>query len=210
MASIAINGLARIGRAALKVLEQADGAGVVAVNDLIPPDNLTYLLRYDTVYGRWHTTVTADGDALSVDGRKIPVLAEHDPASLPWKTLGVDLVLECTGAFRREEDLKKHLSAGARRVILSAPARTETVATVVRGVNQAPPDEQVVSCASCTTNCITPVAEGLDRRFGVRRQRRLRRPDPGPEAAPGAGRSGAAGTDRVRCPTGLRRAPSGV
>ncbi len=168
MASIAINGLGRIGRAALKILEQADGAQVVAVNDLVPPDNLAYLLRYDTVYGRWHKTVTLDGDALIVEGRKIPVLAERDPAGLPWKTLGVDLVLECTGAFRRADDLKKHLAAGARKVILSAPARTETVATVVHGVNQAPAGEQVVSCASCTTNCITPVAEVLGRRFGVR------------------------------------------
>lgn len=168
MASIAINGLGRIGRAALKILEQADGADVVAVNDLVPPDNLAYLLRYDTVYGRWHTAATADSDALTVQGRKIPVLAERDPARLPWKALGVDLVLECTGAFRRAEDLKKHLSAGARMVILSAPARTETVATVVHGVNQAPAGEQMISCASCTTNCITPVAEVLDRRFGIR------------------------------------------
>jgi glyceraldehyde 3-phosphate dehydrogenase (phosphorylating) len=168
VASIAINGLGRVGRAALKIIEQTGGAEVVAVNDLIPPDNLTYLVRYDTVYGRWHTTVSADGDALVVGGRKIPVLARRDPAELPWRDLGVDLVLECTGAFRREEDLRKHLSAGARRVILSAPARTETVATVVHGVNQAPPDEQVISCASCTTNCITPVAEVLDRRFGIR------------------------------------------
>ena len=168
MANIAINGLGRIGRAALKILEQADGAEVVAVNDLVPPDNLAYLLRYDTVYGRWHTSVTADGDRLAVGGRKIAVLAKRDPAELPWRELGVDLVLECTGAFRREEDLKRHLAAGARRVILSAPARTETVATVVHGVNQAPPNEQVISCASCTTNCITPVAEVLDRRFGVR------------------------------------------
>lgn len=102
MASIAINGLGRVGRAALKILEQADGAEVVAVNDLVPPDNLAYLLRYDTAYGRWHTTVTADGDALAVGGRKIPVLARRDPAELPWRDLGVDLVLECTGAFRRE------------------------------------------------------------------------------------------------------------
>ncbi len=169
MASIAINGLGRIGRAALKILEQADADAVrvVAVNDFVPPDNLAYLLRYDTVYGRWRKTVTTDGDVLIIEGRKIPVLAERDPAGLPWKTLGVDLVLECTGAFRREEDLRKHLAAGARKVILSAPARTETVATVVHGVNQALAGAQVVSCASCTTNCITPVAEVLDRRFGV-------------------------------------------
>jgi glyceraldehyde 3-phosphate dehydrogenase len=168
MARIAINGLGRIGRAALKILEYADGAEVVAVNDLIPPDNLAYLLRYDTVYGRWHTSVTADGNALVIGGRKIPVLARRDPAGLPWRDLGVDLVLECTGAFRRAEDLKEHLAAGARRVILSAPARTETIATVVHGVNRAPEGEQVISCASCTTNCITPVAEVLDRRFGIR------------------------------------------
>ncbi len=168
MASIAINGLGRIGRAALKILEQADGAEVVAVNDLVPVDNLAYLLRYDTVYGRWPTTVTADGDALVIGGRKIPVLSQRDPAGLPWRDLGVDRVLECTGAFRREEDLKKHLAAGASRVILSAPARTETIATVVHGVNRAPEGEQVISCASCTTNCITPVAEVLDRRFGIR------------------------------------------
>ena len=168
MASIAINGLGRIGRAALKIIDQADGAEVVAVNDLVPPDNLAYLLRYDTVYGRWHETVIADGDALVVSGRKVPVLARRDPAELPWRDLGVDLVLECTGAFRREEVLRKHLTAGARVVILSAPARSETVATVVHGVNKAPPGQQVVSCASCTTNCITPVAEVLDRRFGVR------------------------------------------
>jgi glyceraldehyde 3-phosphate dehydrogenase len=168
MASIAINGLGRIGRAALKIIEEAGGAEVVAVNDLVPPGNLAYLLRYDTVYGRWHTTVTADGDALVIGGRKVPVLARRDPAELPWRDLGVDLVLECTGAFRREEDLRKHLAAGARRVILSAPARTETVATVVHGVNRAPAGEQAISCASCTTNCITPVAEVLSRRFGIR------------------------------------------
>jgi glyceraldehyde 3-phosphate dehydrogenase len=168
MARIAINGLGRIGRAALKVVEEAGSAEVVAVNDLVPPDNLAYLLRYDTVYGRWHKAVTAADGSLVIEGRKVPVLARRDPTELPWRDLGVELVLECTGAFRREEDLKKHLAAGARLVILSAPARTETVATVVHGVNRAPAGEQVISCASCTTNCITPVAEVLDRRFGVR------------------------------------------
>jgi len=168
MANIAINGLGRVGRAALKIIEGTGGAEVVAVNDLIPADNLAYLLRYDTVYGGWHKTVAAAGDSLVIAGRAVPVLAKRDPAGLPWGDLGVDLVLECTGAFRREEELKKHLAAGARLVILSAPARTETVATVVHGVNRAPAGAQVISCASCTTNCITPVAEVLDRRFGVR------------------------------------------
>jgi glyceraldehyde 3-phosphate dehydrogenase len=168
MASIAINGLGRIGRAALKIALGIGGIDVVAVNDLVPADNLAYLLRYNTVYGRYGRPVTARGDSLIVDGRRVRVLACRDPAALPWADLGVDLVLECTGAFRREEDLSKHLAAGARFVILSAPARAETVATVVHGVNQAPAGRQVVSCASCTTNCITPLAEVMSRRIGVR------------------------------------------
>jgi glyceraldehyde 3-phosphate dehydrogenase len=167
MANVAINGLGRIGRATLKVVQGIDGVDVVAVNDLIPPDNLAYLLRYDTVYGRYDKPVTARGDSLIVGAHRIPVFARRDPAELPWADLGVDLVFECTGAFRREEDLKKHLSAGARFVILSAPAKTETVATVVHGVNKAPAGQQVISCASCTTNCITPVVEVMDRRIGV-------------------------------------------
>jgi glyceraldehyde 3-phosphate dehydrogenase len=138
MARVAINGLGRIGRAAIKIIEDIDSADVVAVNDLIPPDNLAYLLRHDTVYGRYHKTVTATGDSLIIGGRPVPVLASRDPVGLPWADVGVDLVLECTGAFRREDDLKKHLAAGARLVILSAPAHTEAVATVVHGVNRAP------------------------------------------------------------------------
>ena len=112
MASVAINGLGRIGRAAIKIIEDIDGADVVAVNDLIPPDNLAYLLRYDTVHARYHKTVTATGDSRIIGGRPVPVLASRDPAGLPWADVGVDLVLECTGAFRREDDLKKHLPAG--------------------------------------------------------------------------------------------------
>jgi glyceraldehyde 3-phosphate dehydrogenase len=168
MASIAINGLGRIGRAALKIALGADGIDVAAVNDLIPADNLAYLLRYDTVYGRYGGPVEARDGSLIVGGHKIQALACPDPAGLPWAELGVDLVLECTGKFRAEDGLRKHLAAGARFVILSAPARTETVATVVHGVNRAPAGTQVISCASCTTNCITPVAEVMTRRIGVR------------------------------------------
>ncbi|HEY5358070.1 MAG TPA: glyceraldehyde 3-phosphate dehydrogenase NAD-binding domain-containing protein [Streptosporangiaceae bacterium] len=168
MASIAINGLGRIGRAALKIALGIGGIDVVAVNDLVPADNLAYLLRYDTVYGRNGRPVTARGDSLIVAGHPVRVLACGDPAALPWADLGVDLVLECTGAFRREENLSKHLAASARFVILSDPARAETVATVVHGVNQAPAGQQMISCASCTTSCITPVAEVMSRRIGVR------------------------------------------
>lgn len=120
MASVAINGLGRIGRAAVKIIEDIDGADVVAVNDLIPPDNLAYLLRYDTVHGRYHKTVTATGDSLIIGGRPVPVLASRDPTGLPWADVGVDLVLECNGAFRREDDLKKHLAAGAAGDLVGA------------------------------------------------------------------------------------------
>lgn len=142
---------------------------MTAVNDLVSAENLAYLLTYDTVYGRYGKTVTAAGDALVVDGRTVPLYSRRDPAELPWRELGIDLVLECTGAFRREEDLARHLSAGARFVILSAPARTETIGTVVHGVNASPAGQQIVSCASCTTNCIIPVMEVMDRRIGVER-----------------------------------------
>ena len=170
MANLAINGLGRIGRAALKILFDTDGLEVVAVNDLIPPDNLAYLLKYDTVYGRYEREVVAQKDALVIDGRSIPMLAERDPAALPWSELQVDLVLECTGVFRQEGDLRKHIDAGARFVILSAPAKAETIATVVPGVNRPESGEmQIISCASCTTNCIAPLVEVMTRRIGVER-----------------------------------------
>jgi glyceraldehyde 3-phosphate dehydrogenase len=169
MSSVAINGLGRIGRAALKVLLDSRGLNVVAVNDIADADNLAYLLKYDTVYGRYHREVNATEGALVVDGKRIPVLGEPDPANLPWDELGVDLVLECTGAFRTAEDLERHVEAGASYVILSAPTKSETVPTVVHGVNRPQGRPHVISCASCTTNCITPVIEVAHRRLGVER-----------------------------------------
>ena len=169
MPNVAINGLGRIGRAALKILLDADGLDLVAVNDIADVENLAYLLKYDTVYGRYHRKIgTADG-ALLVDGRRIPAFAERDPATLPWADLGVDLVLECTGVFTSEDDLTKHIHAGASYVILSAPTTAESVPTVVHGVNHPEGDPQIVSCASCTTNCITPVVEVMHRHIGVQR-----------------------------------------
>jgi glyceraldehyde 3-phosphate dehydrogenase len=169
MPTVAINGLGRIGRAALKILLDSEGIELVAVNDIAPIDNLAYLLRYDTVYGRYHRPVRIDADALVVDGQRIRVLAERDPTDLPWGDLGVDLVLECTGAFTREEDLKKHVAAGAAFVILSAPTKSPNVPTVVHGVNRPDGRPQIVSCASCTTNCITPVLEVAQRCLGAER-----------------------------------------
>src|SRR5215211_2270947 len=169
MARVAINGLGRIGRAALKILLDADGLDLVAVNDIAEADNLAYLVKYDTVYGRYQREVSAAEGALVVDGNRISVLAEPDPANLPWNDLGVDLVLECTGVFTSADDLEKHVQAGASYVILSAPTRSETVPTVVHGVNRPAGHPQIISCASCTTNCITPVIEVAHRRLGVER-----------------------------------------
>ena len=169
MPSVAINGLGRIGRAALKILLDADGLDLVAVNDIADVDNLAYLLKYDSVYGRYHREVGTTRGALVVDGVRVPAFAERDPAALPWADLGVDVVLECTGLFATVEGLAKHLQAGASYVILSAPTKSETVPTVVHGVNRPAGHPQIISCASCTTNCITPVIEVAHRRLGVER-----------------------------------------
>jgi glyceraldehyde 3-phosphate dehydrogenase len=169
MPTVAINGLGRIGRAALKILLDADGLDLVAVNDIADADNLAYLIKYDTVYGRYPGEVRAVDGALLVDGRRIAAFAERDPANLPWADLGVDLVLECTGVFRSEEGLHKHLQAGASYVILSAPTTSDAVPTVVHGVNRPDGEPRIISCASCTTNCITPVIEVAHRLIGVER-----------------------------------------
>ena len=169
MPTVAVNGLGRIGRAALKILLDADGLDVVAVNDIADVDNLAYLLRYDTVYGRYHRQVSSADGALLVDGKRIATFAERDPAHLPWADLGVDLVLECTGVFKDEDGLSKHLQAGASYVVLSAPTTADAIPTVVHGVNRPDGQPRIVSCASCTTNCITPVIEVAHRLIGVQR-----------------------------------------
>ena len=169
MPNIAINGLGRIGRAALKILLDNDGLDVVAVNDIADADNLAYLLEYDTVYGRYHRDVSATKDELLIGDQQVRVLAERDPANLPWRELGVDLVLECTGVFTTAEGLEKHVNAGASYVILSAPTKSDGIPTVVHGVNRPDGQPRLISCASCTTNCITPVIEVAHRHVGVER-----------------------------------------
>ncbi|MGH8823242.1 MAG: type I glyceraldehyde-3-phosphate dehydrogenase [Jiangellaceae bacterium] len=169
MPRVAINGLGRIGRAALRILLDADGLDLVAFNDIADVDNLAYLLRYDTVYGRYHREVSVGDGALLVDGKRIAAFTERDPANLPWADLGVDLVLECTGAVTSEEGLRKHLRAGASYVILSAPTTSEAIPTVVHGVNRPDGEPRIISCASCTTNCITPVIEVAHRLIAVER-----------------------------------------
>jgi glyceraldehyde 3-phosphate dehydrogenase len=167
MANVAINGLGRIGRTAFKILMDVPELNLVAVNDLIPEDNLAYLLNYDSVHGGCRERVTHAEGALNIKDQRVRVYHEKDPARLPWKQHAVDLVFECTGVFRKKSDLQKHLSAGAGHVILSAPAKSDGIEMVVHGVNRPQADSHMVSCASCTTNCITPVVEVLDRRLGV-------------------------------------------
>lgn len=166
---VAINGLGRIGRAALRIVHETPGLELVAVNDVAPPDNLAYLLKYDTVYGRHGEAVDFEGDELIVGARRCRVLNEKDPSRLPWGDMNVDLVFECTGVFTKKADLQMHIDAGARRVILSAPAKGEgDVPFVVPAVNGAG-DAAIVSTASCTTNCIAPVVEVIGRRIGVKK-----------------------------------------
>ena len=164
---VAINGLGRIGRALLKLVVDEPSLELVAINDLVDADNLAYLLRFDTVYGRYTKSVAVDGDDLVVAGRRLRTLSDRDPVALPWKELGVDVVFECTGALTRREDLEKHVRAGARIVLLSAPSTG--VETVVHGVNSPSGPSPIISCASCTTNCITPIVEVMARRIGVRK-----------------------------------------
>ncbi len=169
MIKVAINGLGRIGRAALKIILDTPQLELVAVNDIVPVDNIVYLLKYDTVYGRYEKTVERDGESLVIGGKALHYSQEKDPARLRWASLGVDVVLECTGVFTKREDLEKHIQAGARFVILSAPAKSDDVVTVVHGVNTVDGDTRIIACASCTTNCITPVVEIMGRRIGIKK-----------------------------------------
>ena len=170
MTKVAINGLGRIGRATLKIVMDTPGLDLVAANDIGTSDSVEYLLKYDTVYGRYDKPVhaTPDGD-LKIGDQRLRLLRERDPALLPWRSLGVDLVFECTGAFTRRDDLEGHIRAGAAYVILSAPSKGDDIETIVHGVNTPQGSTTIISCASCTTNCITPVMEVLGRRIGVRK-----------------------------------------
>jgi len=167
--TIAINGFGRIGRTALKVALEQPGLTIVAINDLADNEMLAHLLRHDTAYGAYDKEVTAGADHLVVGGTKIHAFAEKDPEQLPWGKLGVDVVLECTGIFREKEEAAAHIRAGAKRVVISAPAKgDDPVSMHVIGVNaDAGIDGEVVSNASCTTNCISPVMRVLSEAFGV-------------------------------------------
>ncbi|HJQ91526.1 MAG TPA: type I glyceraldehyde-3-phosphate dehydrogenase [Acidimicrobiia bacterium] len=173
MANVAINGFGRIGRAVFRIIASRPNSGlkVVAINDLSDDDILAYLLEYDSVMGRFEEDVTVDDGVMRVGEHEIKMLMERDPASLPWQDLDVDIVIESTGVFRDRATLQKHIDAGAKRVILTVPAKDKVDETVVLGVNddQLDSDDIIVSNASCTTNSLAPLAKVLDDNFGIRK-----------------------------------------
>lgn len=170
---IAINGFGRIGRAAYRVAYSMKGVEVIAINDLSDASTLAYLLQHDTLYGRYEQKVVVQGSSLVVGAakKKSVIVNEKDPSMLPWKKLGIDVVLECTGRFTDEQGASAHLKAGAKKVIISAPAKGDGVPTVVLGVNDPKKlsNKAIVSNASCTTNCISPVAEVIHRTIGIQK-----------------------------------------
>ncbi len=167
---IAINGFGRIGRAAFKLALQKNDLEVVALNDLNDNATLAHLLKYDTVYGRFEGEVGSTEDDIIIDGKNYPCFAEKDPEQLPWKKLGVDIVIESTGIFTTKEKASMHITAGAKHVVISAPAKGGNVETVVMGVNDDILSGQaVISNASCTTNCIAPVVKILHSAFGIKK-----------------------------------------
>ena len=166
---IALNGFGRIGRTVFRILNRQNDFQVVAINDLANDDALAYLLKYDTVMGRLKDTVTVQNGILKTSNHSVKMLNERNPASLPWSELGVDVVIEATGVFRTREQLQSHLDAGAGKVILTVPAKDEIDYTLVIGVNEdgLRPEHKIVSNASCTTNCLAPMAKVLNDAFGI-------------------------------------------
>ncbi len=168
---IGINGFGRIGRQIFRILQAKKNSDlqVVAVNDLTDAKTLAHLLKYDSVHGRFRGTVKLSGDTLVVDGREVKVLSQRDPAALPWRDLGVKIVVESSGVFRKKEQLQNHINAGAKKVLLTVPAKGEIDVTVVLGVNEdtIKPEDKFISNASCTTNCLAPMAKVLQEEFGI-------------------------------------------
>lgn len=165
---VAINGFGRIGRLVYRQIYKMDGIDVVAINDLTSPKVLAHLLKYDSAQGRFDADVKASENSIIVNGDEVKIYAQKNPAEIPWKDHGIDVVLECTGFFTDKEKAAAHLTAGAKRVVISAPA-TGDLKTIVFNVNHNVLDgsETIISCASCTTNCLAPMADTLDKQFGI-------------------------------------------
>ena len=165
---VAINGFGRIGRLVYRQIYKMEGIDIVAINDLTSPKVLAHLLKYDSAQGRFDADVKASENSISVNGDEVKIYAQKDPAQIPWKDHGVDVVLECTGFFTDKDKAAAHLTAGAKRVVISAPA-TGDLKTIVFNVNHNILDgsETIISCASCTTNCLAPMADVLEKQFGI-------------------------------------------
>ncbi len=167
---VAINGFGRIGRMVVRAANKNPNVDIVAINDLVPPDNLAYLLKYDSTHGKFDGEVQAEGNGIMVDGNKISCTSERNPADLPWGKLNVDYVIESTGLFTTSEKAKEHLQAGAKKVVISAPAKSPEIKTLVMGVNNIkydPSVDNVVSNASCTTNCLAPIVKVVLDNYGI-------------------------------------------
>ena len=166
---VAINGFGRIGRSVFRILNNKSDIDVVAINDIFDKEALTYLLKYDTVMGRFPEQVNLEGDILRTKSQSVKLIAERVPSELPWSEMGVDIVIESTGIFRQRKQLEDHLNAGAKRVVLTVPSKDEIDYTVVLGVNDngLKPEHKIVSNASCTTNCLAPMAKILNDSFGI-------------------------------------------
>lgn len=169
MVNIAINGFGRIGRLVFRIAAKRKDINIVAINDIVPSDNLAYLLKFDSTHGRFEGTIESDEHSITVNGKRTEVISEKDPAKLPWKRLNVDYVIESTGLFTEAEGAAKHIAAGAKRVIITAPAKGN-IPTFALGVNEEkynPENDKIVSNASCTTNCLAPIAKVLVDNFGI-------------------------------------------
>ena len=209
---LAINGFGRIGRLALRrILESDSDLEVVAINDLTDNDDLAYLLKYDTAQGRFPYSVSVENDDLVVDGKAIKSYAEKDASNLPWGELGIDIVLECTGFYVTKEKAQAHIDAGAKKVLISAPAKGD-LKTVVFGVNHEilEAEDLIVSAASCTTNCLAPMVNALDKEFGVDRALmstiHAYTATQGTQDAPGGRKSRAAAQNIIPASTGAAKA----
>jgi glyceraldehyde 3-phosphate dehydrogenase len=166
---VGINGFGRIGRLVFREMQKRDDIEVVGINDLTNAKTLAHLLKYDSVHKKFDGDVTAKEDSIVVNGKEIKIYAEKDPVNLPWGDLGVDIVVESTGVFRKKDQIAKHIEAGAKKVVLTVPAKDEIDNTIVLGVNddELKADDKIVSNASCTTNCLAPVAKVLNDEFGI-------------------------------------------
>ena len=169
MKRVAINGLGRIGRASLKIILDTPGLELVAVNDIAPIENISYLIKFDSVHGTYEKDIQVGEKRFIISGQDVVFFNEKDPEKLPWRELNIDIVIESTGVFTRYEDAEKHIKAGARTVVLSGPSNSDNVPTVVHGVNNEDGQTRIFSCASCTTNNISPIIEILGRTIGIKK-----------------------------------------